>query len=398
MRYPDDDGLPLWLFILVILLSTATIVVILLIVWLKYVKRSSKLKAWRSCISEQPIRQVSVRKGQLVPASWNNSLSGPDFDLGDSRQPNRHPSHQWPETAYFDEPFRKGQAYGLARSMLDDARPEDAFDELLRRTWSGLLRFQSIAGSGVSVHSSTDEESLRPSCISEWAEFTRRLQETHSKPTLSKLEPLMLESPAPLSPITPLTLPRTPRIAASGPTGLQLPPHYPALPSLPGKVYRASRYREDLGLVRRSLKQRTSIRLDRRLSSPHRTYSQPSGCRSSTASCESFLQAWSGAYRDWLIYPKTASSSEPAKPDLSTLCHVDVISIGGTESEADDEREMNVSSPSTTSILFTDVRSLVSRTRSPATLSTRSDVNERRTGLEEMKRTRREEISWLVDH
>ncbi len=369
---------------------------VILVLWLRFSKRASRRKLWSSDISEQPARQVSVKKGQLVRTSWNTSLTGPVFGLEETRQQNPRPFRQWPESTLSSEFFGDDQELCLRHSMQFNTQTLSFFDELPRRSWADSLSMQSSAGWRESEDILTDEEGLRRSYVFDWAVFTNELEKAHARPELLKIEPPSIDSPAPLSPITPLTLPRSPRNAASCPTSSPPLPQYPALPPRPVEVHRASRYREKLGSTRQR-KQRSSTMLNPSLVSHHRTRPQLSGRRSSIASSPSFLQAWSDVYRDWLDLPKTLSSSRSAKKDPPASCHVDVVSLAETNLEAEEGYEADASLPSSKSTVLTDDRSLVSRTHFSATSSTIPNRKTRRSNLEETKQTRRDEISWLVD-
>ena len=384
MGFPADDDLPLWLFILVVLLSIASIAVVLLVVWLKCVKRSSRLKRWPSGTCEEPVRRGPVRKSQIVRVSWNNPLTRNGFRLAENRRHSRSHSYQWPEIAYSGESSGDDQKSVFHHSMLVDTRAGDDVNNFPLRSWSALLENQSNNGSRESVHGSTDEEYLRSSYISDCTDLTHGLEIASSKLKMSEFALPMLDSPAPLSPITPLTLPLSPQITALRPTSSQLLPQYAALPPLPAKVYRASTYRKDPNF-RRSLQQRHSTRLN--------LHQYPLECRSSDPARDSFLQARSSTYRDWLVYPNTQLGSTSTKPDLPKTCHVDVVSIAEVKPELDDKHRADT--PAT--ILFTDSGSSLLRSHSSATMSTSSSTKETYWILDAPKQTGREDISWLID-
>lgn len=355
MRFPDDDGLPLWLFILIILLTAVSITLILFVVWCKCIKRSRKLEPLSSEISNCPERKISARNGQIVRASWNVSLTGPRFGSGMSRQQRRRPSHQWPGTTCVEGHHESIEKPSYHQSPYDADSLEDQAASVRGRSWSDLVRRQNSP-----AWRPRDEESIRASYIS------LRPDKSQLEPGTSKLESQWLDSPTLISPITPFTLPRTPHSPARHPATLQSLSRYATVP-LPAKAYRISRYCEGINPLT-STNQTHSNKLESR--SP-RCHPQSQACRSSTTTRESFLHAWSSAYHGWLSDPDIPSGSAPTRP-----VHFDVMPITDLASETSEDHEADISLPSLTPVVSIRSRSPVSRPHSFGTSLSNAEKKE----------------------
>jgi hypothetical protein len=382
MRFPDDDGLPLWVFILVISLTAGTIALVLFVVWRKCIKRKGVLGPVTLIVPESPVRKISVRRGQIIRASCNMSLTGSRFGGGSYAQSQR-PSPQWPGSPYLDGNQNEVQKLDYHYSARSVPSFEDYPTSTPQRSWSDMIRRQSRVGLA------SDEESIRASYIS-FSVDPPKLNTTLSKPDLSNIDRRWLDSPALLSPVTPVTLPRTPKVAVSTYLSPRLLSEHAPMPLLPAK-YRISRYREELNSVC-SRKQNDSKRPDRCMSS---SLSQSPGYRFSAATSTSFLQAWSNVYRDWLVVSEGPSSDQPAKP---TSNHIDRVSIADSAAESLGDRQSDVSLPSLNPLLSTKSMSAVSSTHSCGTTSGRSDRREGGKALEKPLSSMMEERSWLVEN
>jgi hypothetical protein len=390
MRFPDDDGLPLWLFILIILFTTAIIALIAFVVWRRCTKRPRRPKHLSSGASESAVRKTSFRKGQIVGSLLNLSLTGPRFGSGASREKSRHPSNQWPGTAYFDENQENVEKLGYQYSACDVSSFGDSSIRVPQRTWSDVLRRQSSAGLKRPDACLLDEENVRASYVSHCGDCIESLNRTHSRRQMSTIKPPSLDSPAPLPPLTPLTLPRTPQHPVLNRTTFRLLSKYAAIPPLPA----VSRHREE-STSRRNSKQRDSRSLDWPSSPPYCGVPQGQECPSSALTRESFLQTWSSAYHGWLAKPETPSSnSAPANPDLREASHADVMSINGSASEKSEDSGIDISLPSSTPILSP---SPVSRPHSLGISPSPSDRKHRGKIARTKPRTGQDRISWLVD-
>lgn len=382
MRFPDDDGLPLWLFILVILLTIATLAVVSYVVWRRCSRRPKKQDCFPPEISESPVRKISVKRGQIVRASWNELLTRSRFGYGASREQSRRPSPQWPETAYSSERYDRFQkpSFNSATRSMPNAQDDPRFAP--RWSWSDFVPRRNRFGS------TSERESIRASYIS-FSMDHQQLAPTMSKPPSLNFERDWLDSPTPLPPMTPPTLPRTPTNSAPCHVSTRTASNYAPVPRLPSE-YRISRYGED-NISASSKTQRRSQKADSRFSS---IWSRPQGHRPSAATRESFLQEWSNTYRSWLVYPESLSSNVPVKP---TSSHVEVISVMGSASEASGESEMNVSLPSMTAARSTVSVSPISRTDSCGTDSVRSHRKERGRPFVEPLKSGKGGRSWLVE-
>jgi hypothetical protein len=386
MRFPDDDGLPLWLFILIILLTTTTIALVAFVVWLKCIKRPRRLRHLSSGTSESPARKISVSKGHIVGSSSNFSPMGPRFGSGASRGQSRHLSNQWPGTAHFDENHENFEKLSHQYSACDVPSFGDSPIGVPQKTWSDMLRRQSSAGLKRPDVCLADEEIVRASYVSHCGDCIQRLDRTHSRRQMSQIEPPSLDSPAPLSPLTP-------QHPVFNRTTFRLLSKYAAIPPLPA-AYCVSRHREE-STSRINSKQGDSRSLDRPSSSSYSGVPQGQEWPSSALTRESFLQAWSSAYHGWLAKPETpSSSSAPANPHLRKASQADVMSINGSTSESSDDSEIDISLPSSTPILSP---SPVSRPHSLGTSPSLSDRKYRGKIARTKPRTGQDRISWLVD-
>ncbi len=381
MRFPDDDGLPLWLFILIILLTTVTLAVISYVVWSKCIRRPKKQDSSSPDTSEGPVRKISVKRGQIVRASWNESLTGSRFGYAASREHSRHPSSQWPETAYSVRRYDGFQKPSFNSSMRSLPIAEDRPQCVPGRSWPDFVRMRNQIGLA------SGRESIRASYVS-FSSDHQQADTTISKPPFPNFERDWLDSPTPLPPMTPLTLPRTPNSAPCHASS-QTPSNYAPVPRLPSE-YCISRCGED-DFSASSTAQMHSQEENLRFSS---FWSRPHGYSSSTVTRESFLQAWSNVYRSWLVYPESPSSSKPVKP---TTSHVEVVSVTDSASMALDEPKRNVSLPYSTAARSTLSISPVSRPDSCGTDSVRSYRLETGRPFVEASRSRKQEISWLVE-
>jgi hypothetical protein len=376
MRFPDDDGLPLWVFILVILLTAGTIAVVLFVVWRKYIRRKSVPKPAMLSVPESPVRKISIRKGQIIRASCNMSLTGSRFG-GASFGQSQHLSPQWPETPYLDGNKNDVQKLGYHYSARSVPSLEDHPATTPRRSWSDVIRRQSRVGLP------SDEESIRTSYISFPVDLPK-LSIMLAKPDLSNTDRQGLDSPMLPPPITAITFPRTPKLAASSYSRPRLPSKQVSVPPVQPK-YRISRYREELNSIC-SRRQRDSRIIDGCFPSSR---SPSPGYRFSATTSSSFLQAWSNVYRDWLVVSEGPSSSEPAKP---TSCHIDSVSIAESASKSMDDSHCDVSLPSSTPMLSTKAMSAVSSTHSCGT------TREWRKSVGKPLSCMMEERSWLVEN
>ncbi|KAF7503287.1 hypothetical protein GJ744_004009 [Endocarpon pusillum] len=382
MRFPDDDGLPLWLFILVILLAIATLAVVFYVVWRRCIRRPKKQDCGSQEIPESPVRKMSVKRGQTVRASWNESLTGSRFGYGAIREQSGRPSPQWPETAYSSERYDRFQkpSFNSASRSMPNSQVDPRFAS--RWSWSDFARSRSRIGS------TSERESIRASYIS-FSMDHQQLEPTISKPPSPNFERDWLDPPTPLPPMTPLTLPRTPTDSTPCHVSTRTMSNYAPVPRLPSK-YRISRYCED-NISASSKTPRRSQKADSRFLS---IWSRPQGHHSSAATREIFLQEWSNTYRSMLVYPESLSSNVPVKP---TSSHVEAISVTDSASEALAESEMDVSLPSTTAARSIVSVSPISRTDSCGTDSVRSHRKERGRPCVEPLKSRKEGISWLVE-
>jgi hypothetical protein len=380
MRFPDDDGLPLWAFILVIFLTVGTIALVFFVVWRKCIRRKGVPKPVTLSVPESPVRKISIRRGQIIRASCNMSLTGSRFGEASSGQ-SQHQSPQWPEATCLDGEKDHAQKLGYHYSARSVPSFEDHPTTTPRRSWSDVIRRHSRVGL------TSDEESIRTSYISFPMDLPK-LSIMMSKPEPSNIDRQWLDSPALPSPITPITLPQTPKHVALSYSRPRLPSSQAPVPRVPPK-YRISRYREELNSIC-SRKQRDSRMLDGRFTSSR---SPSPGLRLSAATGSSFLQAWSNVYRDWVVVSEapSSSSSEPAKP---TAHHIDRISMA----ESANDRRSVVSSPSSTMMLSTKALSAVSSTHSCGTTSGRSERREGSKGLGKPLSSTMEERSWLVEN
>jgi hypothetical protein len=374
MRFSGHGSLPLWLFILIILLSAVSIAVVLFAVWRKCIKRKRERRHLLSDTSELPERKISIRRGHIIRASRKVSLTGPRF--GEQSRP---PSHQWPETFYLDRHHANVQKHGNPQSVHHTLGLEDDAANTPRRSWLDMFRGQG----------STDEESRATPSIFDPVEHVYKLDSVHFQSNRSNPQPPVLDCPIVLSPITPLILPRTPRYPPVYPTNLQQFQKTEAVTSCPPKAYRKSRYHEEFGRGT-DMKRRDSTRLNSRLLSCYLSI----GSRSSAMTTESFLQVWSRAYCGWLSHPDSPLTSTPTK---SNSTHVDVVSTDDWTTEASDESERPISLPSSRLLSSTGSISAISGTDS---LETRSSHVAREQGgkaLCKRARIRDVEISWLID-
>jgi hypothetical protein len=396
MRLPNEDGLPVWLFILVILLALASIALILFIVWCKCFRRPNGIRSLSSSISEPPRSKVNVRKGKIIRASWNISLTSPRFGRGAARQQSKQPSPQLPQTTQSAEAFGNYEKPSHHHFMREDTPAEHNFRHLPQQSWRELLRRHNNAGLRTSASVSPDVESARPSYISDSVELAQNSDEVQRRPQASRTESLWLDSPTPTSPITPIAMPRTPRNRALRPTSLNVLADNGALPPLPAKVYHIPRYREGNNPCRIA-QHRDSRNLDQRSSLSRHDFSKSHKYRSSTATNKSFLQAWSSVYGHWLANPESSSSSHAKEATIPTSSDVDVAANKGPVSEDGYDQGRNISLPSLTQMLSIDSKSRVSRNYSVSSISSISDRGEKGRNLGRNSQGIREEISWLID-
>jgi hypothetical protein len=395
MRFPDDDGLPLWLFILVFIISIVSLALVLFVVWRKCLKRSSGLGVLSFGVIEPPDRKMSVRKGQTVRSSSKISLTGPKFGVGASHHQSRCPSSRWPETAYVDGSHENVHKSGNRHSFANAPSSGDHSASAIRR-WPDFVRGLRTTDLKTPVDFPADEENLRASYTSDSGGLVRTLDEEHPKLKWSNIEPLTLNSPAPLSPITPLTLPRTPRSTHLSLVKLKRISRLAAVPPL--KPHRVPRYREEIASTC-STKQTDARKLESRFSRSHYGgHSQSREYRSSAATSTSFLQAWSGAYHDWLVHPERPSGNSSTTSDVPRPSHIgDLVPVTNPSLKSEDEYGRDVSLPSQTPISFNGSISPVSHALSSETTSIRSEREKSGEVSGRMIQVRETEISWLVD-
>ena len=346
-------------------------------------------------VPESPVRKISIKRGQIIRASCNMSLTGSRFG-GVSCGQSQNLSPQWPETAYLDGNNDEVQKLGYHYAARSVPSCEDYPATTPRRSWSDVIRRHSRVGLA------SDEESIRTSYISFPMDLPK-LSIMLSKPDPSDIDRQWLDSPAlpspiipvtlpqtPKQPITPITLPQTPKhIASSSYSRPRIPSKQVPQPPVPPK-YRISRYREELNSIC-SRKQSDSRILDGRFSYSR---SPPPGVRFSATTSSSFLQAWSNVYRDWLVVSEgPPSSSQPAKP---TSYHIDRISVADSASESVNDRRSIVSSPSSTPMLSAKAMSAVSSTHSGGTTSGRSEKRKGSKSVGKPLSSMMEGRSWFV--
>jgi hypothetical protein len=396
MRFPDDDGLPLWAFVLVILLTTISAALIGFLVWRKCTRRSNRrtLKSLEGL--EPPERQVSVKKGKLVRASWNFSLTGSKFGQGSTHKHSPSHSHQWPETPYFTGHLGSEKSPSMVHSAQDMNGLRSHQSHLHHASWSRILQRESRGGLRIDVGRLQDEESPRQFCISDWLKQAQELSNIKSRIPVALKTP-RLDSPPLLSPITPLTLPRTPRNQEVFPTSLPLFSNAADIPPMPAMPYPSSRYvdasRPLPDLPFKEIQQFAS----RFSSSSHYDTSHFDQYHSSTATTDSFLNAWSSAYHEWLARSDTSASSLPFKEGMPRVSHIETASIASPVPEADDEHETNASWPDLTPVVSAESALPMQQAESFVTISTESDKRGRSGNKCARPPLMRGERSWLED-
>lgn len=396
MRFPNHDGLPLWLFILVILLASTTLALVAYVVWRKCIKQPRKVEPSSASEFEPSDCRFYLRKRQIARSSWMSPAARRN-NCGPNRGHSQFYSPQCPEKAHHSGRDDNPEMMGYRYSVRDLASCEKSPNHNPRRSLSDMLRRHHSVTLNRSAALPSHEE-IRASYISDHSiDATRNIDEIDSKRTISAMEPPRLDYPALLSPLTPLTLPRNPQHHPLHPTAFQSLSKYASIPPLPAPC-RLSRYSAGIRSMKKR-KERDSRSLCPRLSSSPCDLTQSHPCRPPTVTRESFLQAWSNASHGWVQQPEAPlyiplSSSESTEPKGKKAPQVDLVSISDAQSQISDEHEMEVSLPSCTPITS---NSPVSRTQSVGERSTRSDRKQMGRNLSEDSRTKGEQISWLTD-
>lgn len=307
--YPDRDGLPLWLFVLVILIATFSVAIVSFVLWRKCIKRHRRQVSVSSSGSDLPARKVSVKKGRIVRASWNVSLTGPRFGSASSPETNRQ-ARQWPRPVSA-ELSPRSQDHESFEYFKQEASRKNENPSFLTRPWSGLSR-KPTASTKRSLSFSRNRRSFRPSYISESAATEPEIYEKGPQATVTEIQPISwLDSPRPFSPIAPLTLPRIscdvpPPTSSFLKSPDRLSPHS-AVPPKPLRTYQISR-QDDIFCAKPRRHQRNSSTLDPGWPIPDLEAQQQQ--RSSAASNRSFLQEWSSVYYRWLARPSSPAVRE----------------------------------------------------------------------------------------
>lgn len=388
MKLPDEDGLPVWAFIMVMLLTTLTLALVAYAVWRRCVRPSRGVEHLSSSVHEPPECKVYVREGRIARFS---GAPPPARTYGGRPSSKQSPaySNQWPQKAYSD-------GHDENQQELSNHYPvEQDVGGTVRRSRPDVLpRECSVAlkdSPGLPSH-----EEIRSSYISsDSIDVFQNVEEISPKPNSSGSEPPHLDCPTPLSPFTPLALSRLSQHSELGPTTLRLLSKYGSIPPPLPAAYRLSRYRDRINSARTS-KHSNSKRRDSRFSLLHGDAQLTHGHCSPAVTRESFLQAWSNACQGLRAHPEAPPPSrEPAEASRTKKCHVNVVQIMDTESKTSDEQGVDISPLSSASITSA---SPVSRTQSFGASSTWSarEKSDRTPG--KGCRNRQEQISWLIDH
>lgn len=275
MRVPNNGGLSLWLFILVILLSTMALALVAFGVWRKCIKRSKRMKPSPISELEPSACRMYVRKGQIAPSPWASPAAQRN-DYEPNSEQSQPQSPQFPEKIYRagrDNTEKPSYRYSVA----DLSACKKRSDRSPRRSFYDMLRIHNSAtlkrSAGLPSH-----EVIRASYISDHSiDAIRNVDETDSKRTISHVAPSHLDSAAPSSSVTPLTLPRTPQHCPPHRTAFQLLSKYAPITPLP-VPYRLSRYPAGIKSIEKR-KERDSRGLCPRRSSSPCDLTVSHGCR-----------------------------------------------------------------------------------------------------------------------
>lgn len=376
----DQAHLPFWVLLLMISVSTASIALLVIEVWCRCANRSKRLGAVSPGISEPLGPKMSIRRGQLVPASSKESLTGWEFESRASHRQSRSSSHSGPEAVYYDayhgqiqEPdYQLGTGY--ASGLADDPA------RVPRYSWSDLFQRESSVDRRTSARS-TDEE--WQSTSSTW-DSVGRIQDGHLKQHWSDVDPPCLNLMVPLSPAIPGSVTLTSESRFLDKTSLQLPLPYRAVPPPPCRGYLVCRCPEIIGPDTVG-KGRHSNSIGTCLSSSgYSSQGYPTSAHRSAETSDDFLHAWSSAYHDWLAPAQNPCSSAPVRQSV----HVEVVSISDLKSEAPIEPPVDIHLPSAPT---------VSRINSFTTSSTHSGTSQNGGTDDGNLDAQKGEVSWLVD-
>ena len=315
MAWPNDGGLPTWLFIVVVLLPLPLVILPILVVWRRLARRSDKQSLPFSEKSTDKIGRPSFLQ-QARAWCQRGKRSSPDsrFQFA-TRKNKRSESRKMPATVSEEGMIEEPRVSGAGSFWWNRSAYREHVNNLHRPSWLSLLRRLECRGQKDASSKSATQVDNRPSYIPKTPMIdSRSINEKEVVPTNHDMR--WLDTPsAQLTPLTPLDLPWTPMSTIES-IQLKNQPAGPPSRLPPLAMTRQQTMKNPTSAAER----RETKKLESWLATSHGARSPSTrGARRSSAMRDSFLQTWTKVYCQYLGISAPPSPPPPLPPPKSPL-------------------------------------------------------------------------------